>query len=64
MAEKLELAETLWADLVDHHPDDLPSPGWHGEVLRERQRRLDAGETHFIPFEEAAADLRRRLPGW
>ena len=59
VAEKLELMETLWVDL-SRDPDEIPSPAWHGEVLRERQRQLDAGETHFIPLEEAVASLRRR----
>ena len=59
VAEKLELMETIWADL-SRDPDEIPSPAWHGEVLRERQRQLDAGETHFIPLERAEVNLRRR----
>lgn len=59
VAEKLDLMETIWADL-SRDPDEIPSPEWHGKVLRERQRQLDAGETHFIPLEEAVANLRRR----
>ena len=35
--EKLHLMETIWA-IIAARPDELESPAWHGEVLRERQR--------------------------
>ncbi len=59
LEEKLQAMEAIWEDL-SRRPDDVPSPAWHGEVLRERQRQLDAGETHFIPWEQARENLRRR----
>ena len=57
--EKLEAMEAIWASLAKN-PDDVPSPAWHGDVLRERLRQVEAGETHFIPWEEAKENLRRR----
>ena len=57
--EKLRLMEAIWENL-SRNPDDVPSPDWHGEVLRETLRQLDAGETDFIPWEEAKANLQRR----
>ena len=59
VAEKLELMETIWADL-SRDPDEIPSPAWHGEVLRERQRQLDVGEVEYLDWEDVKADLRRR----
>lgn len=57
--EKLQLVETIWANLAEH-PDEIPSPAWHENVLRERERQIKAGEAHFIPIEEAFENLRRR----
>ena len=59
LEEKLQLAETIWANIAEHH-DDLPSPAWHEEVLRERERQVEAGEVQFNPWEQAKANLRRR----
>ena len=59
LEEKLQLAEKIWANITEHH-DDLPSPAWHEDVLRERLRQVEAGEAHFIPLEEAMENLRRR----
>lgn len=59
LAEKLELAETRWTDLADHHADNIPSPEWHAEVLRERQRQLDAGEDEFLEWDEAQREIDR-----
>ena len=39
-AEKLAAINTLWRDLVAN-PADLPSPDWHGDVLRSRLKCLD-----------------------
>jgi putative addiction module component (TIGR02574 family) len=57
--EKLQAMEAIWASL-SQNVDEIESPAWHGEVLRERQRQVDAGETAFIPWEEAKENLRRR----
>ena len=41
--EKLRAVEDIWADLRKH-PDGIPSPDWHREVLnaRERKRKDDS----------------------
>ena len=41
--EKLQAVEDIWADLR-RHPDDIPSPDWHRDVLnaRERKRKDDS----------------------
>jgi hypothetical protein len=33
-------------------------PEWHREVLEERERQIAAGEAHFIPWEQAKAEIR------
>ena len=36
-AEKLPAMELLWDDLCSY-PEDIPSPAWHAEVLRPREK--------------------------
>jgi len=60
LADKLEAMETLWADL-SKQPADLPSPGWHREVLQERQRLSKEGKLKFLDWETAIAELREEL---
>lgn len=58
-AEKLQVMEALWADL-SRNEDEVESPAWHGELLREREEKLRKGEDQFIPWEEAKRQLRER----
>lgn len=60
VSEKLQLMEALWDDL-SRNAAALDSPEWHGEVLEERERRIAAGEARFSGWEEAKADIRRRV---
>ncbi len=57
LAEKLEVMETLWADL-SRRPEDLPSPDWHREVLQERKRSVDEGKLKFLDWQTAFTELR------
>lgn len=47
--EKLHAIEALWDALGD---DDLESPQWHHEILEERARALDSGNSEFISLDE------------
>lgn len=58
VAEKLELMEAIWADL---DKEEIPSPAWHGDVLREREERLRRGEEKPIAWETAKRELLRDL---
>lgn len=59
-AEKIRLMESLWADL-SRHEEHLESPSWHGQVLRETERRVAAGEEKPVDWEVAKKELR---PAW
>lgn len=48
-SEKLHLIEQLWDRLDD---SDIVSPNWHKEVLDDRKKRYDNGETKTISLEE------------
>jgi len=60
VAEKLALMERLWDDL-SRHPEDVPSPQWHGDVLAERMAAVRDGRTDFVNWDDAKRRLRERL---
>ena len=60
VAEKLQAMEALWADLSRHGPDEVV-PGWHADVLAERERRLETGQEAVLDWEEAKRQLRREI---
>jgi len=55
--EKIGLIMRLQKSLQS---DDEEPPDWHGEVLAERQRQIDAGEAHYIPWEQVKAEMKQR----
>jgi hypothetical protein len=57
--EKLRAIEEIWADL-ERTPEAVPSPDWHGEVLREREEKLRRGEEKFIDWPEAKRRIREQ----
>ena len=58
--EKLRAMELLWADL-SRNEQQLQSPEWHEEVLREREARVESSEESPIDWEKAKKQLRDRL---
>lgn len=55
-AAKLRVMEELWDDLC-HSAGGVPSPAWHGEVLKARAERVAKGEAEFHEW----ADVKQRL---
>lgn len=58
--DKLQAIEEIWADLVAT-PEDIPSPSWHANVLRDRERRISEGTSHFLDIAEAKKAVREQL---
>ena len=58
-ADKLRLLEEIWADLR-RHEDELDSPAWHEQALRERDERVAAGKESYVDWEAAKTQLRQR----
>lgn len=58
--EKLQAMEALWEDL-SRNAALLESPAWHEEILRERDRQIEAGEASFMDWEQAKAHIRNRV---
>jgi hypothetical protein len=60
IAEKLRLLEAVWQDL-SRTPEQVPAPAWHGEILEERDRRLQAGESRLNEWSEAKRRIREQV---
>jgi hypothetical protein len=58
--EKLQLMEILWEDL-SRNPENIPSPAWHGEVLAERQRKIEEGQAKFLSLDEVRRNLEEKI---
>ena len=61
LQEKLAAMESLWEDLA-RTPEAIESPAWHKDTLDERRQRLAEGQSRFIDWETAKADIRTKLP--
>ena len=59
VTEKIRLMELLWRD-ISKEPENVEVPDWHRKILEERDRALANGETEFVDFEDAVAEIRRR----
>ncbi len=59
-AEKLQAMEAIWADLSKTEAD-VESPSWHGDVLRETEARVTAGQERIADWETAKLELRKRF---
>ena len=59
--EKLQTMEALWQSL-SADPAAIESPAWHEKELADRECKIAPGETKFVEWEKAKADVRRRNP--
>jgi Putative addiction module component len=60
LAEKLRAMEALWADL-SRNEENIQSPPWHEQVLKERDERVKSGQEKFVSWADAKRELRDRL---
>ncbi len=58
--DKIGTMEMLWDDLC-RKVEDIPSPQWHGDILREREERIKQGKDQFTDWEEAKIEIRESL---
>ena len=59
VAQKLRLMESLWADM-ERSPEQVPSPGWHREVLEERAAEYKGGRLKTGTLAEVKERLRTK----
>jgi hypothetical protein len=57
-ADKLAAMEELWEDL-SRDPKAVPSPDWHQDVLKARERKVTQGTAHFSPLAEVKDRIRK-----
>lgn len=57
--EKLRAMEELWESL-SADATRFESPMWHGDALRETERRYEAGEEQPVDWAAAKQELRER----
>lgn len=59
-SEKLQVMETLWADLSQ---DDvsIESPLWHHDVLKETEQKFASGLEQPVDWTTAKQNLRKRF---
>ena len=60
LAQKLDLMETLWADLV-RDENKMGSPAWHENVLKERKKAFNAGKTIRSDWEQAKKRIKKKV---
>jgi len=60
LAQKLDLMETLWADLSQQE-QSLDSPAWHEGILKERETALAEGSCAASNWEDAKERIRRKV---
>jgi len=58
--DKLQAIEEIWADLADT-PENVPSPHWHADVLRAREKRISEGKSHFLDIADAKRGVREQI---
>ena len=56
-SDKLRALEEIWEDLC-RSARDLPSPGWHADVLRAREGRVSDGSSEYVDWGEAERSIR------
>jgi putative addiction module component (TIGR02574 family) len=60
LAEKLDLMESLWAELTKDEKA-LKSPAWHETILKDREEALAAGKEIASDWEKAKKRIRKKV---
>lgn len=58
-AQKLDLMETLWADLL-RDEKKLKSPVWHEAVLKDRAEAFVAGRSAVSEWDQAKKRIKKK----
>jgi hypothetical protein len=59
--EKIQAMEALWDDLC-RRAGALASPGWHGDVLADREAAIGRGDDEFEEWETAKQKIEKQIP--
>jgi putative addiction module component (TIGR02574 family) len=58
--EQIDYVQSLW-DRIVAKPDQVPVPGWHRQVIRQRIADHEAGPAEGRSWEEVRDELRSKL---
>lgn len=54
---KLTALEAIWESLC-RRPEDVPTPSWHADILRNREQHVQDGSSQFLDWAEAKRSIR------
>jgi hypothetical protein len=60
LGQKLDLMETLWADLT-RDERTLESPVWHETILKDREEAFGAGEVTASDWGQAKKRIQKKV---
>jgi putative addiction module component (TIGR02574 family) len=58
--EKIDYVQSLW-ERIAARPDQVPVPGWHSQILKERLKAYRDDLNRGRPWAEVREDLERKL---
>lgn len=58
--QKLDLMETLWADMTGNEKK-LESPAWHEAILNDREAALEAGKITVSNWADAKERIKKNV---
>ncbi len=58
--EKLRTLEKIWDDL-QRTPENIPSPSWHKDILKTREKRVKDGTSKFLDWDEVKGNIRLHM---
>ena len=58
--EQVDYVQSLW-DRIAAHPETVPVPDWHRQVIAERVAAYENNPTEGKPWEEVRDELLREL---
>jgi gamma-glutamyl phosphate reductase len=58
--DKLRVLEEIWDDLC-RRAEEIPSPAWHADVLRAREKRIKERSSRFMDWTDAKRKIRDQV---
>jgi len=58
--EKVDYLQSLW-DRIGAHPEDVPVPDWHREIIAERLKAHQERPNESRPWEEVRQEILDKL---
>ena len=59
VSDKIQVMESIWLSFTQH-PDEMASPGWHGDILAARKARAANGTSQYDDWDKAKRRIRRK----